>query len=184
MLFRSLSTNFSDAGVHTNSTTPMYQCNLQFKKKDFCFVPFDSDSIIYDEYMERENLGKAIKIPNDELTVDLHGTRNKNMRKKFFLSAEILDFKVIASYAYDLRPIEANVLLNIPGSIIKLYDTTQYVRNSEKFDLDYYRMVYNMRYNEPIKILNFAFKVLLHNMNRIKNIPRRIRRTFLKKRIK
>ena len=119
----SLSTNFSDAGEHSRGATNDHQVELQYGKKDFCLPDFSEDAIIYDEYMNREHLGRYISVPDDQLTVDFWGTKRSEDYRRYVLTTKPLNHSVVKSFALALRPIELSVINALPGNGIWLYDT-------------------------------------------------------------
>ena len=59
--------------------------------------------------------------------VDLYGQKNYSGEKdiKRLVSSKALPYRVIKSYGISLRPLEANVMYEIPGDEFFLYDTAQ-----------------------------------------------------------
>lgn len=94
----------------------------------------------YDTYAQFEGL-KDICGMND-IAIDLYGNR-ENIVQRYLLSIRHLNFKIIKHYGIRLRPIELNVLLDIPGNGIYLYDTqniehNHFVENAQTLQEDYY----------------------------------------------
>lgn len=121
--YYSLSTNFSDPGTHSRKLSNDSQSIIVTNKKDFNFQSFISKSVIYDEFMERENMGKYLELENDTLTVDLYGNKSKKNHKRYLLSTIKYDYRVIKTFQLSLKPIEVSVINNIEGNGIFLYDT-------------------------------------------------------------
>lgn len=162
-----LSTNFSDPGQHAilDST---YQVDLLFDiKKSYRFCRL-IDGICYDGFFE--NLKLEI-VDYDDLTIDLYC--NKKVYNKYLLSTAILPFKVERSYALRMRPHELNVINDISGKGIYMYNTEvistkiskcdTFLNNSEK-------NLYSLKINTRKPLLgmwsNLLFKAIKRKMKK------------------
>jgi hypothetical protein len=164
----SLSTNFSDAGEHAHFTVNDHQVELQYEKCKYNFPDYTDKSIKYDEYMNRIGLGKYLGIDDEELCVDLYNTNKQHNRKRYLLSLNSYNYKIIKSFKLSLRPIELPVIVGLKGNGINLYDTTVKTTN-KKDDGDFNRRIYSIRSHSSIEIFNFALKLLMLNLiNKIK----------------
>lgn len=121
--YTSLSTCFSDAGVHAKNTDVVntQQVIMQFDKCEYVFYPFDS-LFQYDVYFNPCGLAPFLNINEKELTVDFYGNR-KTPPNRYILSPKIFPYLVVKSFGVRLKPIEANVYYNIKGENLFLYDT-------------------------------------------------------------
>lgn len=129
--YTSLSTNFSDAGEHSNGSTNDHQVELQISKKEFNFSDFKSDSaIVYDEYMNREGLGAILGLPESELTVDFWGTKEKSHYRRYLLTSRKLDYSIAKRFSLSLRPIELAIQYDLEGNGLWLYDTAISKKNN------------------------------------------------------
>ena len=120
--FVSLSTNFSSKGSHNKKSSNRYQVALLDGKKTFCLPSLDESRSVYDAFFENKTLGFVLRL-NDSICVDTYGVRENSGGKRYWLTTKPLPFPVIKSFGLELRPREANVILDIPGDVIKLYDT-------------------------------------------------------------
>ncbi len=68
---------------------------------------------------------------NEELCTDLYGKKKNREKKRYWLTSLIKDYKIIKSFALHLRPHELNIIFDIKGSEIFLYDT-QIVEKNHK----------------------------------------------------
>lgn len=167
--YTSLSTNFSDAGTHANRTTNDHQVEMQFHKTEYLFPIYSEDAVVYDEYMDRMHLSKVLNMREDDLTVDFFGTKRQNQYKRFLLSTEKKDFKIVSKYALSVRPIEAAVILSLEGEGIYLYDTTINQKNQYPFNPSYELELYNLRSREFMVFLPLALKLaVLELLNYLK----------------
>lgn len=127
----SLTTNFTDSGTHNHVSNTDYQVRLQYNKKNnYRFISLDESESIYDGFFENITLRRFLeqKYNINSVEVDLFGVKDKKYASNFVLTTKILkNTSIIKSYGLKLRPHELNVLLEIPGNEIFLYD----LRNSE-----------------------------------------------------
>lgn len=153
--YESFTTNFSDVGVHCESVNNNYQANMIYdKKNDFYFEKFNKSSVIYDNYFENEKLNDILKY-DEKIDGDFYGQK-KNITTKYLLSSQILDYKIISSYSLEMYPYEMNIIYDIKGNDLFLYDTSTIEKNKNKRNnlIDY---IYGIRFisvKEKIKIIN------------------------------
>lgn len=128
----SLSTNFGDAGEHNNGTAnTVHQVGLQQGLKTNYVLPeFGEDAVYYDGFFENRSLYQVLGWDADNLCLDLNGEWKNRLNKRYWLTTEIKDFKIVKSFGLNYRPIEVNVLLNNPGQQIFLYDTLAKEKNT------------------------------------------------------
>ncbi len=130
----SLTTNFSDTGEHNDGlSNAIWQVPIQNGEKEFFILPeFGGKAIYYDGFFENKSLYEYLGYTFDELCIDLQGEWKNRLKKHYWLTTEIRDYKIIKSYALNYRPIELNVLNNEKGQQIFLYDTFIEEKNSVK----------------------------------------------------
>lgn len=130
--YDSLTTNFVEQGQHCKHPSTVYQVPMTYglkKQYHFCRLGAD-DSICYDGFFERETGIPQQGIAKEDVVFDINGVRTPDARKRYFVSTQKLDYKILQSYAFQLRPAEMNVLVGIPGEGIYLYDTQQPAHNA------------------------------------------------------
>jgi len=118
----SLSTNCGDAGEHGDGSNANSQVSLLNGPKHYELNDFES-LVKYDVYFNNAELAQSLKINNNELCIDLYGNNENFKNKRYWLSVKKLSYKVINKYALSFRPVEMNVIKNIEGDDIFLYDT-------------------------------------------------------------
>ncbi len=127
----SLSTNFSDIGAHNKSFSTSMQVKLCMNKDvDWNFTKFDDTLAVYDAFFENVNLAKFLNITNAD--VDLYGVKKLNEKSKYIITRKRLPYKIVKSWGLQLRPMEANILLGIPGDEIILYDLSHKEKNKKQ----------------------------------------------------
>ena len=120
--YTSLTTCFGEPGTHavkkqTHTQAPM----MQGEKKHFVLNP----TVTYDGFFEAESLYAHLGMTKEQLCIDLYGTKGNRMGCRYWLTREQQPFKVLRSYALEFKPWELNVLNELEGHEIFLYDTIE-----------------------------------------------------------
>lgn len=132
-----LTTNFTDVGTHNNIASIAYQSymyNDNTEKVSFKFVSLDKANNIYDAFFENIKL-KEIARCDKEIIADIYGEKDiKLLEKKdrYLLSSNIYNYKIIKSYSLQMYPYEMNLINNIKGKDIFLYDKYVFEKNQHK----------------------------------------------------
>lgn len=161
--YDSLSTNFVESGQHCKEPSTVYQVPMLYgQKKQYHFCPFGhTDGVYYDGFFEREEGLEEFHFPKENVLFDVNGIRKPDKQKRYFVSTQQLDFKILRSYAYQLRPAEMNVLVGIPGDTIYLYDTWEKAQNCFR-DTTLDRWYYDTR----VESLRYASKIVIKMIKR------------------
>lgn len=125
--FHAFTSNFADIGTHYEFSTNKMQIPMDISQNTTYRMP-DSieDSSIYNSAFENQQLGNALGIGLDSLEVDLYGTLKKyKSTARYLLSSQLKPYKLVKSFGLEMRPWEMNVLSNVPGHSIYLYDITE-----------------------------------------------------------
>lgn len=132
--YTSLSTNFGDAGEHSDGTSnTIYQVPMQCGNKTSFLLPdFDSKATYYDGFFENIELYEVLGYKPDELCIDLQGEWHNRLNRRYWLTTEVGDYKIVRSFGLNYRPIDLNVLNNNEGKQIFLYDTSVAAKNPNK----------------------------------------------------
>lgn len=165
----SLTTNFGDIGQHARIASTSYQVPLMHGHKEpFRFPQFDKANTKYDVFFERLELGKALGIPDDDVTIDLYGEKGRQSNRRYWLTMEKAHYRVLASYGCQLRPHEMNVLQHIPGEDIFLYDTSviEEHRQTDQLNTRLVRSLYDIRAIRRTDIMKLAQYYLVSAMKR------------------
>ncbi len=152
----SLTTNFSDAGVHGDDNNSLVQVSIQQSKFDMT-LPEVEELIKYDIYCNNEAIYNWIGIGPNDLCLDLYGFNENTLNKQYLLSTRNLQYKTIKSFALHMRPIELNIKENIEGKGIYLYDTSISDKFNSSTDSDYLASYYLDGYN-PSMLRKYVFK--------------------------
>lgn len=118
----SVTTNFSDAGVHGGDNNSLVQVNLLDGPMNYRFNSFE-DLVKYDIYYNNISIYDWLGLDESEVNLDLYGFHPNDKSKRYILSTKTLPYSIVKSFALNMRPIELNIKYNIIGKGIYLYDT-------------------------------------------------------------
>jgi len=171
----SLTTNFSTAGSHAKFDDNSYQISMLWGDKKWNLPTLDDSHSKYNVYFENLELPESLGILPNEICVDTYGQRENSNGKRYWLTTRPANYKVLSSFALELRPREANVLAKIPGLFIKLYDTECEEKNDglTQKEIDREEIHYIVRSSSVKK----TFKYCLHTI-----WERWLKKVFKKKR--
>jgi len=156
----SLTTNFGDVGMHTDNVNSSGQVPLQNGEMQYRMSEF-SDAVKYDVFYERIDLPAFPEIPPTDICIDLYGAKHNNMKKRYWLTMDRAPYKIAGSYGLYLRPHENNVVFNIQGNDIFLYDTHEQVQLPKKDNSEMTKLFYDYKiipYRNSLKIFLYNLK--------------------------
>jgi len=160
--YLSLSTNHSDAGTHNATTQTFYQSPMLFgAKNDFNL----NGTIAYDGFFENLNLINYIEFAPKDICIDFYGLKENRENKRFWLTCKNFPFRIVKSYSLSMKPYEFNVINNIGGNELFIYDThttgTQQKTDTETLIKSYlYATDMNVYGILNIKLKKFLYKLL------------------------
>ncbi|WMX54271.1 hypothetical protein [Peribacillus sp. R9-11] len=141
MSYNALATNFTEVGQHAKSSDNTYQVPLLYGEKDFKFVSYET-SVKYDIFFERQEMEKyfPVEILKGGVCVDLYATKEGYGNNRYLLTTSSKPYKIIKSYGLQMRPQELNIIYNVAGNDIFLYDMetvdkTQNLKNKYNYSL-------------------------------------------------
>lgn len=121
--YYSFSTNYGEAGTHSAFDQPHYQTVLQMNIEGELRLPeTPAEAVCYDGFFENKAMYAALGLTPDTCCLDISGVRTPLEGQRFVLSTRSLPYKIVRSFGRILRPVEMNVLENVPGNEIFLYD--------------------------------------------------------------
>lgn len=135
----SYTTNFSDNGIHANGVDTTFQVSMQmYNTRELIFSQLNESKSIYNVFFENIQLYKYLNIDKNDLDIDLYGIKD-NCYKRYYLSCKHKNYKILRSFACELRPQEANVIYEISGNDFFLYDTAVKCKNLKLSNEFYFR---------------------------------------------
>lgn len=122
--YDSLTTNFGDAGEHFSHTSLAFQSALFYGKKEYRMPDFE-EGVKYDIYGEPLGLGKYLGVEDNELTCDFWGRKQEASYQRYLLTCCKRPYQKVKQFSMCMKPMELNILNQIPGEDITLYDTSK-----------------------------------------------------------
>lgn len=136
--YKSYTTNYSDAGEHSFYSIPVAQVPIVRRKENLIYAPI-AKLIKYDSFFAPVDIFDQLPVPSDDVYIDLYGNRPNFLNKRYLVSVDILPYKIIKSYGLTMRPIDANIRLNTPGTGIYIYDL--HISEKRKTDIQPIRSI-------------------------------------------
>lgn len=141
----SVATNFNDAGTHMDESACVFQQPLLTGRRKFIFGQFD-ELVHYDAFSENIHLkSKLEKQFQKKICIDYFGTRDNRNNYDLCLSSVLLPYSVICTYGLELKPYELNILYNIPGNDLFLYDLHSLKTNRRNWKHHYKLVKYDVK---------------------------------------
>lgn len=118
------STCFAEIGEHLSKpvaiTSVQVPLSVESDKK-YIFPTFEK-AVKYDSFYERIFDDEEInQIKLSEVCIDLNGMKKDTNGKKYLITCQKQDYKLLQSFALNIRPIEMNILYRTPGDDFFLY---------------------------------------------------------------
>ena len=151
--YTALSTNPGEVGIHNKQEySNLFQCSLLNGVQKCYRLPITVDEgIKYDGFFENKSLPSILAISENDICIDLNGVKGNREKKRYWLTLECQHYKVIRQFALRYHPMENNIILNIQGNTIKLYDTT--INKSNKHNRKNYRLLYDSYFNMSVDFM-------------------------------
>jgi hypothetical protein len=168
--YDSLTTNFTDVGQHCKDKNKIFQVPLTYTASESYNFPNygKEDAVYYDGFFERQFIGKYFGIDDESLCVDIYAGK-VNREKRYLLSSKKLNYKIISSYALELKPHELNAVLKVEGNDIYLYDTSEIDKNIFYGDEDLVKWYYDSRtYDNKVIVKMLLDKIKNKVLNKLR----------------
>ena len=141
----SYSTNFSDMGTHIGKDTTIFQVPLDLGNNiQYRFSNLQESNSIYDVFYENKKLHNYLNVPKKQLCIDLYGKKEIHKSSRYIITDNILNYKIIKTFGRSLKPHDANIIHEIPGEDIFLYDCQTVQTNPYKFNA-YRKIMYSIK---------------------------------------
>lgn len=141
--YNSYTTNFTDIGTHNKTADIAYQTilsNRTAKNLNFCTI--DETLAVYDIFFENLNSNKIMNIPT-EITTNFYNCK-ENFNTNYLLTREKLNYKIVKSFGLLLYPYENNLIYEIEGNDIFLYNITSSQKNKIINSFDFINYIYRV----------------------------------------
>ena len=87
------------------------------------FPDLEQASVLYDAWHENTRLPETLGLAPEELCVDIFGGKGNPNKQRYWLTTHCKPYRVLRSFALSLYPMDMNVLSDLDGNQIFLYDT-------------------------------------------------------------
>lgn len=125
-------TCFSEIGENATGQTTVFQVPIQVEQsEDYCFDETKNSTVYYDVFFERifDSRESIAGIKCEDICIDLYGLKSNRDDKRYWLTTKVADYCIVETYGLQMRPQELNVIYEIEGNQIFLYDTTKEIPN-------------------------------------------------------
>ena len=174
--YTSFVTNMGAVGEHATTVVNVVQVALEWGHKEYIF-PSSQNLVRYDAFYCNEELYNRLSLPPNDLCIDYYGFNPNIPRRRYVLTYKSLPYKIIRTFGLRMYPIEVNVIMNIEGSGLFLYDTFTPATKKIKENYDFLNYVFckqNPRLMKP-----FIHKWEVHRL--IEGIKKRFKSVFIRK---
>lgn len=123
------STCFSDFGEHNTANIPF--TFVQVPLMQGCPGHYEcggsSTLVSYDAFYERELSDEYVihGVRGSDICMDLNNMKTSSFGKRYVITNSQLPYKEVASFGLSLRPISQNVILELPGQQLHMYQLEQ-----------------------------------------------------------
>ena len=162
--YDSLTTDNVVPGVHCQTVTTYEQAHLLYGlKKEFVLNP----NVKYDGFFENEAIPEWLGIDANDICVDFYGCKKNKQSRRYWLTREILPYKIVKSFALQMKPFEWNIIKDISGEDLFLYDTT-IAENHKQEDrtIEFARYIYPL--TNARKVVSSGVRFQLKKLLRLK----------------
>ncbi len=160
----SLSTNYGDVGEHNKGNNSVFQVILQEGiKHNYDFPEMGGAATYYDGFFENIELYNKLGFTCEDLCIDLQGEQSNRLKRRYWLTTSVANYKPIKTYGLSFRPIEKNIFVENPGCDIFLYDTKQSIKNKKTDNKKHY--LFSLYLNSSVPFLrNYGWKQIFVDM--------------------
>ena len=159
----SYSTNYVEIGQHCKTSNTVYQVPMVYGHfGNYHFAKFGDEKVpYYDAFFERKISSEHFGV-SGVIEIDLYGNKPIQKDAKYLVSSKRINKKIVKQYGLQLRPQEMNLLLDIQGNDLFLYDLDETVEKQDNMsDFDLIRWYYDSRvfdYKYIVRVLGKVIK--------------------------
>lgn len=154
----SLSTNNSDPGTHNKKNYTLSQAVMLYGEKTIFKL---NPKIRYDAFFENELLYEQLCCKKEDLCIDYFGDKGNREKKRYWLTLSRQPYKVIRSFALVQKPYEWNIINDIKGDDLRLYDTSVHAAKPQRKLSAVFRIIKYQYKIQGIRMLISEIKSLL-----------------------
>lgn len=139
--YASFVTNMGAVGEHGSNVTNIAQVALEWGLKKY-IMPDANTLTCYDAFYCNESLYEHLGLTPKELCIDYFGFNPNIQRRRYILTFRSLPYKVVKSFGLHLYPQEVNVLLDVEGEGLYLYDSSESAKEIKNVEDVYASYIY------------------------------------------
>lgn len=155
------STNMGDKGEHNVGSSNVMQCRLMEETMPLTINYSSNNFVYYDQFMENENIAKLFQ----DTTIDIYGTKSNYNR--YVISTKKMNYKILKSWKLGVKPFELNIIKDITGNSLFLYDTYINETNKNKNSVDIFMSYYPFTKNTIKKFSNVIIKECISKIKKV-----------------
>lgn len=141
-------TNMGAVGEHSNSVLNIVQVPLEWGLKKYV-MPDRGKLSRYDAFYCNEVLYEKLQLSPKDLCIDYYGFNPNIQHRRFVLSYKLLPYETVRSFGLHVYPLELNVLMDIQGEGLYLYDTAKQCKKKGRINYVYAAYIY-CKYNTKL----------------------------------
>jgi hypothetical protein len=139
--YTSFITNMGAIGEHGTSVVNVAQVALEWGLKKY-IMPDVENLTRYDAFYCNEALYEHLGLSPKELCIDYFGFNPNIQHRRYILTYRSLPYKVVKSYGLHLYPQEMNVLSDVEGDGLYLYDSSEAAKTIKNAEDNYASYIY------------------------------------------
>lgn len=134
-------TNMGAIGEHGSNVTNIAQVALEWGLKKY-IMPEANTLARYDAFYCNEALYEHLGMSPKNLCIDYFGFNPNIQHRRYILTFRSLPYKVVKSFGLHLYPQEMNVLLDVKGEGLYLYDSSEPAKRKKNAEDIYASYIY------------------------------------------
>ena len=163
--YKSYTTNFTEPGDHNKSGSTVVQVPYVRRHENFKFGPVD-DLVKYNSFFNPVGLEKFLPELDGSLYVNLYGLRENVRECRYELTTDVLPYKILKTFALQMKPIEVNVIMNVEGEGIFLYDLSKKEPNGKTDINPIHSIEYRLAMFRPRLLFKYIKNKLLGSLKK------------------
>ena len=137
MPYKPVSTVFGETGTNTVNREYDVQVALYCGHGAFDFIPFEKGQhydIFFENMALKDVIARRYHVDRESVAIDLYACPGREYGdKQYVLTTRKLNRHVVDCFALDVRPHEMNVIWDIKGDTLKLYDMSKFGREKKHY---------------------------------------------------
>lgn len=174
--YYSFTTSFVEKGTNFATDITRFHSDMMIDDiSHYRLAPYSEEALHYDAFYENELLKKKQnERTGKNVLLDLYGQREVDDNVPYMLTTQILPYKICREYALQLKPIELNVLMEMEGCGIYLYDTRKEDKVRKSIKRKQIDRIWNYFMNDRFMMWHEIGSVSVEKLTNLVRIGRKI----------